>query len=120
MSIKVKLYTLSVFIFHLAVSCQPQMKFDRQGWRERKDIWYINREQMVSDLLSNYQLKGMPVSDAIDLLGAPDSQDIQALNYKISEEYGSDIDPQQGKNLILLYTKDSTVTRIKLENWGNK
>ena len=38
MGIKVRLYTLSVFILHLAVSYQPQMKFDRQGWRERKDI----------------------------------------------------------------------------------
>ncbi|GAB4027320.1 hypothetical protein [Spirosoma koreense] len=73
---------------------------------------------MVNDLLSDYKIKGKGIGQVVELLGQPDGVNSNTIFYKITEEFNSDIDPIKGKHLVLFYNKDSTVTNVRLEEWG--
>jgi hypothetical protein len=75
---------------------------------------------MTPDLIKNHLKNGMKYSDVIYILGQPEN--VQSpkegeIIYEILVDYGSDIDPISGKNLILNFSKDSTLINSKIESW---
>ena len=61
--------TLLVLIFILASCNNQQIKFDKEKWNERNDMFYANREKMVIDLMENHLKKGMTYKEVMNLLG---------------------------------------------------
>lgn len=51
------------------------MKFDKEKWNEKDDIFYAYREKMVSNLMTNHLKKGMTYNEVLSLLG--NSENIQ-------------------------------------------
>ena len=110
-----------IFTIFFLTSCgNQQMEFDKEKWNERDDIFYANREKMVSDLMENHLKKGMTYKEVLNLLG--NSENYQndppnTIGYEIMVDYGWNIDPQKGKTLYIEFTNDSIVKDIKLEEW---
>ena len=100
-------------------ACEGDMKFDREKWDDQKDPAFpsVYRKRMVGDLTTQYPLKGMKYDSLVQLLGIPDDKDSVSLTYKIVEEYGKDIDPVYTQNLEFQFSKDSTITSFKLQEW---
>lgn len=74
---------LVVFVVH---SVQPE-KFDRKTWTSNPE----NRRDMVSDLLSNTEFKGMSKSKIVKLLGQPENSYFKEPNnivYLLGDEGG--------------------------------
>jgi len=112
---------ICIFSIFLLTSCDnQQMEFDKEKWNERDDIFYANREKMVSDLMKNHLKKGMAYKEVLDLLGNSENYQNDPRNtigYEIMVDYGWNIDPQKGKTLYIEFTNDSTVKDFKLEEW---
>jgi hypothetical protein len=77
----------------------------------------VYRPKMLTDLTTNYKLKGLKYSELIELLGIPDSKDSSSLSYKIIVDYGHDIDPVYTKDLDFTFSKDSIITAVKVNEW---
>jgi hypothetical protein len=108
------------FLLNLVSCTKQEIKFDKDSWNDRDDIFYKNRELMASDLTKNHLKSGMKYSEVISFLGQPEN--IQSpkdgeIIYELQVEYGSDIDPISGKNLILNFSKDSILSKYKIEDW---
>ena len=103
------------------VSClNDQMKFDRQQWNERSDLFYKNREAMVNDLIENHLQKGMTYNEVKELLGQPENYGNMKPNtfgYEIMVDYGWNIDPVEGKTLLFEISNDSVVINYHLNHW---
>lgn len=112
------IYILVIFIL---TSCNnQQIKFDKEKWNERNDMFYANREKMVIDLMENHLKKGMTYKEVMNLLGTSESYQNDPPNtivYEIMVDYGWNIDPQKGKTLYIEFTNDSIVKEIKLDEW---
>jgi len=119
-----------IFIGHLIVTVilcgctnsSKEIAFEKGKWSEQKDPAFPPpyRSMMTKDLTTNYKLKGLKYSQLIDLLGIPDDKDSSTMSYKIIVEFGSDIDPIYTKNLDFSFSKDSTITSFKFEEWRKK
>jgi hypothetical protein len=75
---------------------------------------------MVNDLMANYLHPGMSYNEIIKFLGKPEDysdSDPNTMAYEISVDYGKDIDPIKGKNLIIAFSKDSVILNFKVEEW---
>lgn len=97
-----------------------QKKFDSTQWNKKSDQFYLNRESMVDDLMKNHLRKGQAYKEVILLLG--EYNDISTtepytISYEIMVDYGRDIDPVEGKDLYIKFTKDSTIVTYWLEHW---
>lgn len=116
---KLKIYLFLNLL--IVLSCnKKEIAFNKDSWNIKGDIFYRNRAIMANDLLNNHLKSGMKYSQVICLLGNPENfQDIETnqIVYEISTDYGNDIDPIRGKNLIINFSKDSLVTNFKIENW---
>ena len=99
-------------------SCKHDIKYSKELWQET-DSGFSSpyRDQMLNDLMKNYYLKGMKVSQLLKLLGPADYVEKGLITYRIKIEYGSDIDPTYTKNLDFNYSKDSTITSFKVVEW---
>lgn len=110
-----------IFVILLLTSCnKQQVEFDKEKWNERDDMFYANREKMVTDLMENHLNKGMTYKDVVNLLGVPENYQNGQPNtiaYEIMVDYGWNIDPQKGKTLYIEFTNDSIVKDIKLDEW---
>ncbi|MGS0747374.1 hypothetical protein [Halpernia sp. GG3] len=116
-----RLKLTTVFLIASLASCgNQQIKFDKEKWNKRDDIFYAYREKMVADLMENHLKKGMTYKNVISLLGKSENYQNDPTNtigYEIMVDYGWNIDPQKGKTLYIEFTKDSIVDSIKLEQW---
>jgi len=102
----------------LTISCgKSEIKFDKLTWNERDDMFYKNRELMVNDLMKNHLQKGMKYKELIEMLGNPENLKPNTIAYEIMTDYGSDIDPVEGKDLYMIFNKDSTLIDFKLKHW---
>lgn len=110
-----------IAVIFLLTSCNNQrMEFDKEKWNERDDIFYANREKMVTDLMENHLKKGMTYKEVLNLLGSSENYQNDSPNtigYEIMVDYGWNIDPQKGTTLYIEFTNDSIVKDIKLEEW---
>jgi len=109
-------------IFFLLSCSNKQIKFDKNKWNEQTDPLFPSsyRPKMLTDLTSNYKLAGFKYSQLIELLGIPDNKDSSSLSYKIVVDYGHDIDPVYTKNLDFIFSKDSIITSVKVNEWKKK
>jgi len=91
------LLMLQFFFTFLLLSCDGnnQIKFDRRKWDKQEDPVFPSsyRSKMLTDLTTNYNLKGMKYSELIKLLGLPNHIDSNSLSYQIKVDYEKDIDP---------------------------
>lgn len=105
----------------LTISCgKNEIKFDELTWNERDDMFYKNRELMVNDLMKNQLHIGMKYKKLIEMLGNPENYENLKPNtiaYEIRVNYDSDIDPVEGKDLYIIFSKDSTLIDYKLKYW---
>jgi hypothetical protein len=98
-------------------------KFDYHynSWTEKGDLGtYPKRKKMVDDIVNNISLKGQTINEIQNLLGQPDYMEQGAIGYKISEEFGSDIDPIAAITLTLKFDQDSIIRDIQIEKWKKK
>ncbi|MES2812012.1 MAG: hypothetical protein V4670_06035 [Bacteroidota bacterium] len=112
---------VSIIISFSLNSCGlKEKKFDKLGWNKRIDGFYVNREYMVNDLMTNHLHKGMSYKNLINLIGEPgnfsDTEE-NHIAYPIMEDYGWDIDPVESKTLDIELSKDSTIINYKIEHW---
>lgn len=103
-------------------SCNTEIKFDKVKWNEQPDLAFTPpyRNKMLKDLTSNYKLVGLQYSQLVDMLGEPNFKDSSFIGYTIIVDYGSDIDPVYTKNLDFTFSKDSTITSFKVDEWKKK
>ena len=104
-------------------SCESkEVKFNKTSWNERIDGFYLNREEMVNDLVSNHLHKGMSYTELVETLGRPENYSDMETNtvaYGIMEDYGWNIDPVETKTLRIKLSKDSLVESYKIVHWKN-
>jgi hypothetical protein len=110
-----------IFLILIVLSCGTNdKKFDKLGWNEKDDFYFANRKIMVKDLMKNHLKKGMAFNELVELLGQPENYSDEKSNkvaYEIEVDYGSDIDPVAGSDLIIELSKDSTVVNFELVKW---
>lgn len=83
-------------------------------------MFYANRESMVKDLMESYLHKGMNYQELTKLIGLPEDYDNMEPNtfgYEIMVDYGWNIDPVEGKTLLINFSPDSIIIDYKLEYW---
>jgi hypothetical protein len=103
-------------ILILTTSCHQ--KFDKEKWNTQEDLrTYPFRESMLSDILENKKLIGLPCRQILDSLGQPNAIENGQIYYSSNIEYGTDIDPVYFKDLVFTFDKDSIVTDIKIKEW---
>jgi len=89
------------FLILVALSCNAEIKFDKEKWSERYDIDFPSpyREQMLSDLLRNHKLVGLKYPQLIETLGSPNFSDSNSIGYTILPFFLTK--SKSGKNNIL-------------------
>jgi hypothetical protein len=101
----------------LSISCNQERKFDRELWDVQDDIHsYPYRDAMLDDLFQKHTLVGIRFKELVKIIGTPNND----LNYHIYDDYGSDIDPIESKNLSFSLNSDSIVIRMTLSLWDKK
>lgn len=117
-----------IIILHILslsfISCKNESKkFEKKGWNERIDGFWINREKMINDVTENHLKKGMDYKDLVELLGKPyiqpkiDESDSITMSYEIMVDYKWNIDPMEGKDLFIFLSKDSIITSFEVKYW---
>jgi hypothetical protein len=110
---------LHFIVLIFVTSCNKQIKFDKDKWRENIDPAFPSpyRNKMLKDLTANYKLVGLKYSELINLLGEPNFNDSTSLGYDVIKDYGHDIDPVYTKNLDFIFSKNSVITSFKIIEW---
>ena len=105
-----------IFILIFFASCSQ--KFDKEGWKQKYDMEYPNRDHMLEDLIHHHKLVGLKYHELIDLLGQPDSEynDSMKITYEIETKYDV-IDPDYFKALIFNINKDSVIISYRVYEW---
>ncbi|HJS00445.1 MAG TPA: hypothetical protein VJ780_05885 [Flavobacterium sp.] len=109
-----------IILFILSNCGKTDVEFNKLQWNEKNDVFYINRENMVNDLLKNHLKKGMTYKELRSLIGYPQNYETQNSNtivYEIMENYGWDIDPIETKILMIKLSKDSLVETYEIKHW---
>jgi outer membrane protein assembly factor BamE (lipoprotein component of BamABCDE complex) len=98
-------------------SCDSKQKFNSEEWKKKGIDWRMTdvREKMVDDLIQSDTLQGMSKEQVIELLGHPESENEDELEYLIREKYGTDIDPEYISSLIIEFDDDGQVRNYKIE-----
>lgn len=123
-----------IFISFIALSISTptgctdkSVSFTKEKWNEW-DGHYYSRKYLINDVLNNHLKKGMAYSEVINLLGEThykntsdglDTNDsLLRISYEIDVEYKFlDIDPYKGKDLVIVFRKDSLLSSFKLIDW---
>ncbi len=102
--------------------CSNAKKFDREKWNYGDGLNFPLRDEIVDNLLTTHQLKGMTYRQVIDTLGRPQRRDTLQLSYQIidnSFEY-SRKKPIHKKSLILYFSRDSVVVKTEVYEHTDK
>lgn len=111
--------TIFLLILFFLISCNQQVKFDKEKWNEQIDPVFPSsyRPKMLKDLTQNHKLIGLSCAQLKERLGHADYKDSSSISYRIIIEYGGDIDPVYSKDLVFTYSKDSLITGYKIVEW---
>lgn len=118
-TLKTHTRTLFLVIVLYLLSCDKQIKFNKAKWSEKTDPVFPSyyRAKMLRDLVQNYKLTGLSCAQLRERLGNADYIDSNSVHYRISVDYGGDIDPVYTKDLVFTYSKDSLITEFKVMEW---
>ncbi|HEY9001912.1 MAG TPA: hypothetical protein VIM89_11210 [Mucilaginibacter sp.] len=102
-----------------ALSCNEyHAKFNRLRWNTKEDWDYPYRDEMINDLTTHHQLRGLSYKQLIDSLGNPENlENTDGVYYQITMDFGSDIDPVHTKYLVFKLNKDSVVNDFTVKEW---
>lgn len=115
-------FCISILLLTILSCGNKEIEFDKLKWNQKTDGFYLYREKMVKNLMSNHLHKGMSYNKVQNLLGLPENySDLEenTIAYRIMEDYGWNIDPVETKTLRIEFTKDSIVIDYKLVHWKN-
>ncbi|MEO8949965.1 MAG: hypothetical protein ABI308_16240 [Mucilaginibacter sp.] len=119
-----KTVILVTVVFTVLTACSNhQVKFDKEKWNAGDGISYSMRDNVLTDLVTNYKLKGMTYKDVIRLLGKPDDTAALKTSYEIintAHEYNPKLKPTYKKSLEFYFSKDSVVTSFKVYEHTDK
>lgn len=121
---KVKQIGFLILIF-FAVSCKPEMKFNREEWNSSEDfITFENRDAMLNDLLENYSLKGKNREELEKIFGEMDGYgydvDDSVISIEVLQKWQG-IDAVYHKNLNLKFNKNGVVDSVYItEHYQNE
>jgi hypothetical protein len=132
-------FALSVsLLFYTILACckvtsNSDVKFDKVKWDSVGDLqshpW---REDMLNDLITHHQIKGLTYKQLIDSLGEPLSNledsgylphdsiyyDI-VVNYEHHDHKSATYHPQSGTYLAVSFNKDSVAIGFEVVKWKN-
>ena len=103
-----------LLLFTNLIACKNSAKFSKEDWESYTAADTQNREQMLPDLLKNYNLKGITYNELDSILGAPNYFDSSEAIYDIYVDYDK-IDPWGGECIIFYIGKNSMVRDYKVE-----
>lgn len=114
-----------ILISLLVLSCEQHIKFDKKIWCSYNDLdLHEERNQMLKDLLENYDLKGKSIYEVELFFGCIESIDTinQPFNmqYNVYTNYGWDIDPVHTKTLMIFLDNKFKVKNVKISEWKMK
>ena len=111
-----KIRNLLALLFLCCLACKntgkeaKQEKFDKIKWGTTYGAQYPYRDNMLTDLITNYELTGLKKGEVVNLLGPPNRSGSGYLFYTIVYEYrGNSPVPLHTKTLVIKLAKDSTV-----------
>jgi hypothetical protein len=89
---------------------KKEEKFDKVKWAITYGAEYPYRDNMLTDLITNYKFTGLKKEEIINLLGQPNRSGSGYLFYTIVYEYQGNIPvARHNKTLVIKLTNDSTV-----------
>jgi len=100
----------------LASSCQTSVPFNKTDWLSYNAVDGTDRSTMTADLLQNHKIIGRTNKQVVNLLGEPSGRDTTEAFYELSVKYDM-IDPVSGKDLVIIFNKDSIVTKAFVKEW---
>lgn len=106
-----------LIILIVAAGCSNE-PFDSNKWKEQGLDWYLTdvRENMLSDIINSDTLIDMSNPQIIQLLGEPEEMSSKEYKYLVKEKYGSDIDPEYIKYLIVNFDERGKVINVEVKN----
>jgi hypothetical protein len=114
---------ICLLFFTAITGCKRGQKFDREKWQYGDGISYPLRDNLLDDLLANHKLKGLTYYQALQLLGMPQDTAKLKISYEIINtrlNYNPKHKPTYIKNLILYFSKDSTVVKTEVYEHTDK
>lgn len=117
-----------LIILLLLVSCRNlDKKFNSEEWQAIDGNNFSElREPIVNDLIKNQLKKGLKYDQVIKLLGNPDIDSetkLISIGYYLTYEipiWSLGPEPSGGKQLLIAFSADSTVTDYKITKWKYK
>lgn len=109
------LFLLILFIFF--TSCTIKEKFNSETWKHKGLDWQMSdkREKMVDDLIKSDTLKGLSEKQVIQLLGEPQIQKDNTIQFLIIEKYEFNIDPEYISYVVVELDSNKTVKNYYIQ-----
>jgi hypothetical protein len=95
----------AILVGAFAASCSREIPFDRARWRAQHEPDILDRDRMVTDLVTTFRLKSLDRNSVIALLGEPNAfanAPAHELWYLIKAHYsGFGVDPDATVYLVI-------------------
>lgn len=104
-------------ILTLTMDCHSREKFNSENWKLKGVDWQMTdfREKMISDLIKSDTLIGINTTNIIGLLGEPDKESDEQIEYLIREKYSWDIDPDYISRLLIHLDKSGISNKCEMK-----
>ena len=106
---------LLCFLLLGLTACTRQDNFTSAKWDSTKDgVTFVERDEIVNDLIQHHQLKGLKYRKIVQLLKYPQYKDSTSFYYEILNTYNNMHQHKRIKNLVFHMTKDSVITDVQI------
>jgi hypothetical protein len=108
-----KIFLLIVFIVFNGCQINSQTKFNKEKWLIKKGSKFLYRNEMLNDLVENFQLNGLTKNELIELLGKSENmnKNDKELFYPILQKYD---EPNHIIFLVIRINKKEIVDYFKI------